>query len=216
MHLPSLVNLIPFPPRFFMKTLTSSCRPSRTSSTHLLPLALYHVIWRQPLSNLCWKSYHLTKIFWKTTVPFLTYHFCPTFSKRSCSTNISLISKKTTSAIPFSSLSSRTQHWDRFVTYCKRYSLHSRQWHHFCSSFVGSFCRFWHYWPPNSSLPPELFLAFSLLHSNGFSHTSQTDICPLQSITRLRHHHSSCTVCLRAQYWGPFFSSCILRLSPIS
>ena len=39
MHLPSLVNLIPFPPRFFMKTLTSSCRPSRTSSTHLLPLA---------------------------------------------------------------------------------------------------------------------------------------------------------------------------------
>ena len=76
MHLPSLVNLIPFPPRFFMKTLTSSCRPSRTSSTHLLPLALYHVIWRQPSSNLCWKSHHLTKIFWKTTVPFLTSHFC--------------------------------------------------------------------------------------------------------------------------------------------
>ena len=42
-----------------------------------------------------------------------------------------------------------------------------------------------------------LCLAFSLLHSNGFSHTSQTDIiCPLQSIARLRHHHSSCTVCL--------------------
>ena len=31
-------------PRFFTKTLTSSCRPSRTSSTHLLPLALYYVI----------------------------------------------------------------------------------------------------------------------------------------------------------------------------
>ena len=28
-----------------------------------------------------------------------------------------------------------------------------------------------------------LFLAFSLLHSNGFTHTSQTDINPLQSIT---------------------------------
>ena len=41
MHLPSLVNFIPFPPRFFIKTLTSSCRPSRTSLTHLLPLALY-------------------------------------------------------------------------------------------------------------------------------------------------------------------------------
>ena len=37
MHLSSLVNLIPSPPRFFMKTLTSSCRPPRTSSTHLLP-----------------------------------------------------------------------------------------------------------------------------------------------------------------------------------
>ena len=53
-----------------------------------------------------------------------------------------------------------------------------------------------------------LFLAFSLLHSNSFSHISQTDISPLQSITRLPHHHSSCTVCLRAQYWGPFSSSC--------
>ena len=43
-----------------------------------------------------------------------------------------------------------------------------------------------------------------------------TGISPLQSITRLRHHHSSCTVCLRAQYWGPFSSSCTLCLSPIS
>ena len=42
-----------------------------------------------------------------------------------------------------------------------------------------------------------LFLTFSQLHSNGFTHTSQTDISPLQSITRLHHHHSSCTVCLR-------------------
>ena len=42
------------------------------------------------------------------------------------------------------------------------------------------------------------------------------DISPLQSITHLRHHRSSCTVGLRAQYWGPFSSSCTLRLSPIS
>ena len=35
MHPPSLVHSIPFQLRFFMKTLTSSCRPSRTS-THLL------------------------------------------------------------------------------------------------------------------------------------------------------------------------------------
>ena len=82
--------------------LTSSCRPSRTSSTHLLPLALYYLIWRQPSSNLCWKSHHLTKTFWKTTIPFLTYLFCPKFLKKSFSTNFSPISKKTTSAIPFS------------------------------------------------------------------------------------------------------------------
>ena len=41
------------------------------------------------------------------------------------------------------------------------------------------------------------------------------DISPFQSITRLRHHHSSCTVCLRAQYWGPFSSSCFTPLSDI-
>ena len=76
--------------------------PSRTSSTHLLPPTLYHVIWRLPSSNLYWKSHHLTKIFWKTIVPFLTFHFCPKSLKRSFSTNFSPISKKTTSAVPFS------------------------------------------------------------------------------------------------------------------
>ena len=88
------------------------------------------------------------------------------------------------------------QHWDRFVTYCKRYSFRSGQWQHFCSSFVGSFCRFWLLTTKFSSPAWTLFLAFSLLHSSGFTHTSQTGISPLQSITRLRHHHSSCTVCL--------------------
>ena len=37
-----------------------------------------------------------------------------------------------------------------------------------------------------------------------FQSYSQTDISPLQSITRLPHHHSSCKVCLRVQDWGPF------------
>ena len=68
------------------------------SATHLLPLALYHVIWRQPSSNFFWKSHHLTKIFWKTTAPFLTFHFCPKSLKKSFSTNFSCISKKTTQA----------------------------------------------------------------------------------------------------------------------
>ena len=48
------------------------------------------------------KSHHLTKTFWKTTVPFLTHLFCPKFLKRSFSTNFSPISRKATSAIPFS------------------------------------------------------------------------------------------------------------------
>ena len=42
-----------------------------------------------------------------------------------------------------------------------------------------------------------------------------SDISPLQSKLRLRHHHSSWTVCLRVQYWGPFSSSCTLHLSDI-
>ena len=140
-----------------MKILTSSCQPSRTSSTHLLPLALYHLIWRQPSSNLCWKSHHLTKTFWKTTVPFLTYLFSVQNSWKSRSPQTSLPSPRKQPQQSLSvSLSSRMQHWDRFVTYCKWYSFHSGQWQHFCSSFVGSFCRFWHSWPQNSPLPPEL------------------------------------------------------------
>ena len=139
-----------------MKTLTSSCRPSRTSSIHLLPQALYHVIWRQPSSNLCWKSHHLTKIFWKTTVPFLTFHSVQNPGKsRHPQTSLPSPRKQHQQSL-LVSLSSRTQHWDRFVIYCKRYSLHSGQWQHFCSSLVGSFCRFWHYSPPNSPLPSGL------------------------------------------------------------
>ena len=59
-----------------------------------------------------------------------------------------------------------------------------------------------------------LILAFSLLHSSGFSHISLTDISPLQSITRLRYHHSSSTACLRAQYWGPVLF--VLYTTPLS
>ena len=54
-------------------------------------------------SNLCWKSHHLTNIFWKTTIPFLTFHFCPKSLKKSFSTIFSPVCKKT-SAIPFSQL----------------------------------------------------------------------------------------------------------------
>ena len=88
--------------------------PPRTSSIHLLPPTLYHVIWRLLSSNLYWKSHHLTKSFEK--LPSQSF-------KKSFSTNFSPISReKTTTQQTLSvSLSSRTQHRDSFVMYCKRY-----------------------------------------------------------------------------------------------
>ena len=96
------VNSIPFPPRFFMKTLTSSSADHherhRQHISHSVA-ALYHVIWRQPSLK---KPSLDIMIFWKTTVPVLTFHFCPKSLKKSFSANFFPISKKTTSAIPFS------------------------------------------------------------------------------------------------------------------
>ena len=94
-------NSIPYPPHFCMTILPSSCRPSPTSLTGLFLLTLYHVVWRLQLLNPCWKSYHLTRIFWKTTAPSLTSHFCLKSLKKSFFTNISPIFKQTTSATPF-------------------------------------------------------------------------------------------------------------------
>ena len=132
-----------------MKTLTSSCRPSQTSSTHLLPLALYHVVWRLPSSNLCWKSHHDKN---------LLKNYCPIskFPWKSRSPQTSLPSPRKQPQQPLSvTLLSRTRHRDHFVTCCKSYPLHSGQWQHLCSSFVRAFCSFWYYWPPNSPLTPE-------------------------------------------------------------
>ena len=176
MHLPSLVNLIPFPPRFFMETLTSSCRPSRTSSTHLLPLALYHVIWRQPSSNLCWKSHHLTKIIWKTTVPFLPFHY---FLSKILDI---VVLHKLLSHLQENNLSNPFQ-----SAYRAGYSTETvllrivndilSLWT--ITTFLFFFC--WIFLPLLALLTTKfsspawtLFLAFSLLHSNGFSHTYQS------------------------------------------
>ena len=190
-HLPGIVNLIAFPPCFFMKSLTWSCR-----STHLLPLALYHVIWRLPSLNLCWKSHHLTKIFWKTAAPFLIFHFSLKSLKKSFSTNFSLISKKKPSATPFSQ--PIEQDIDQRPFCYMLWRIFSPPWT--ITTFLFFFC--WIFLQLLTLLTTKffcptwtLFLAFSLLHSNGFSHISQTDVSPLRSVTHLHQHHSSCTEC---------------------
>ena len=81
--------------------------------------------------------------------------------------------------------SSRTQHRDRFVTCCKRYSLRSGQWQQAViekkKTFLFFFC--WIFLQRLTLLTTKfsspawtLFLSFSLLHSSDFSHISQTDI----------------------------------------
>ena len=173
MHLPSLVNLIPFPPCFFMKTLTSSCRPSRTSSTHLFPLALYHVIWRQPSSNLCWKSHCLTKIFKKNyrLISNLPFPF-KILEKVVLHKLLSHLQENNLNN-PFQS-AYRAGHSTETVLLRIVNDIFSA---HFCSSFVGSFCCFWHYWPPNSPLPPELCFWHSVYY------TPVVSLIPLRQIS---------------------------------
>ena len=101
------------------------------------------------------KKPSLDKNLLKNYRPISNLLFLSKILEKSRSPQTSLPSPKQPQQYLSVSLSSRTQHWDRFVTYCERYSLRSGQWH-FCSSFVWSFYRFWHYWPPNSPLPPEL------------------------------------------------------------
>ena len=121
------------------------------------------MIWRQPSSNLFWKSHHLTKIFWKTTAPFLTFISVQNPWKSGSPQNSVLSPRKQPQQSLSVSLSSRMQHRDCFVTCCKRYSLHSGQWQHLCSSFIWSFCSFWHYQPPNTPLLPVFGIQSTVL-----------------------------------------------------
>ena len=120
--------------------------------------------------------------------------------------------------------------WDRFVTYCKRYSIRSGQWQHFCrSSFVGSFCRFWHSWPPNSPLPPELFFFSFFWGGGGGGIQSTAALQWFQSFRSDRYqstwvNNSSSSPSQLISYGvpqgsvpgAPFSSSCTLHLSPRS
>ena len=55
----------------------------------------------------------------------------------------------------------------------------SGQWQHFCSLFGEDFWSFWHYWPPNSPLPPELCFWHSVYCT------------PVVSLIPLRHQSTS-------------------------
>ena len=217
MHLPSLVNLIPFPPRFFMKTLTSSCRPSWTSSTHLLPLALYHVIWRQPSSNLCWKSHHLTKIFLKNYRPISNLPFLSKLLEKVVLHKLLSHLQENNFSNPFQSayrighstetvllrivndILSALDNDNISVLLLDLSAAFDTTDHQILLSRLNSVF----------GIPSTALQWFHSYFSDRYQST------PV-NITRIRHHHSSCTVCLRAQYWGPFSSSCTLRLSPIS
>ena len=176
------MNLIPFPPCFFIKILTSFCWPS---STHLLPLVLYHVIWRLPSSNLCWNSHHLPKIFWKTTTPFLTFNFCPKPLKKLFTTN-------------FSPISYQAGHSTEIVLLLiVNDILFTRE--HFCSSFVGSFGSFWHYWPPNSPLRLVHYTSLRYSYKHSVNHQLFVDDAqlqkstPLSEVTNLTKELDACT-----------------------
>ena len=204
MHLPSLVNLIPFPTTLLYETLTSSCRPSRTSSTHLLPLALYHVIWRQPLSNLCWKKPSLDKNLLKNYRPISNLPFLSNILEK-------IVLYKHLSHLQENNLSNPFQ-----SAYRAGYSTETvllRILNDILSALDNdniSVLLFLDLSAAFDTIGHQIllsrlncFLAFSLLHSSGFTHTSQTDISPLQSITRLRHHHSSMYCVPQGSVLGP-------------
>ena len=211
--LPSLVNSIPFPPRF-MKTLTSSCRPSRTSSTHLLPLALYHVIWRLPSSNLCWKSHHLTKNLLKNYCPISNLPFLSKILEKIVLHKLLYHLQENNLSNPFHS-AYRAGHSTETVLL------------RIVNDILSA--------PDNDNISVLLLLDLSaafntidhqilLSRLNSVFGIQSTALQWFQSYlsdryqstsvnnSRLRHHHSSCTMCLRAQYWGLF----VLYTIPLS
>ena len=159
------------------------------------------------------KSHHFTKIFWKIIALSLTFPFWPKSMKKLFSANCSPMSKKTFLSKPFQS--SRTQHRDRFVTYCKQYFLRSEQWQHFCSSFVGAFCSFWHYWPFSSPLPPVFGIQSECMAIRWF-HLYLSDRYDSTSVNNSSSSPSQFMHGVPQGYWGQFSSSCTLHFFPIS
>ena len=187
-HLPNLVNSIPFPPHFSTKIM------------FVLLLALHHVMWRLLLENLFWKSPDLTNLlenYHHTDLPFL----CKIVEKVILH-KIFPISKKTTSAIPFSQpvrqYAAPRLFWTLNLVMSLLHSsgvnlvlslLHSNGVNLVLSllhsSGVNLILSLLHSSGVN--------LVLSLLHSSGVSHISQI---PVPSATYFHHHHISCFLTL--------------------
>ena len=193
-----------------MTVLTSSSQPSPTSSTHLSPLALYHVIRRLQLWNPCWKRHHLTRIFWKkyrriSNLPFLS----KILEKVVLHKRLSHL-QANNPCNPFQSVYRAGHSSETVLLRVVNDTLSALDNDNISVLLLLDLSAAF-----LSSPASALFLVFSLLHSNGLSHISLRDVSSLQWITHPRHHRSSRMVCLRARCWGPFSLSSTLHSSDI-
>ena len=76
----------------------------------------------------------------------------------------------------------------------------------------GNGCKWYWTMPPL----PAVSKSGAQCHGSVVLSVTVSQHLPVKSVIHLYHHYSSSTVCLRAQYWDPFSSSCTLHLSPIS
>ena len=178
-------------------------------------LALYYVSWRLPLSNFCWKSHYLTKNLLKIYCPISNLPFLSRILEKVILHKLLSHLQKNNLSNPFQSAYQAGHSTETVLLGIVNDILSALD-----SDTI-------------SVLLLDLSAAFDTIdHQILLSHLNSvwgiqstalqwfqsylSDISPLLSITHLRHNHSSCTVCLRAQYWGPFSSSCTLHLSLIS
>ena len=161
------------------------------------------------------KKPSLDKNLLKNYRPVSNLPFLSKILENSFSTNFSPISKKTISATPFS-LPTEQDTAQRLFCYVLQ-MIFSSLWT--MTTFLFFFC-----WIFLQLTTDRQILLSSLNFALGIQSTALqwfpsyfSDRYQSTSVNiRLRHHHSSSTVYLRAQYWGPFSSSCTLLLSPIS
>ena len=157
-----------------MKTLTSSCRPPQTSSTHLLPLALYQTaIVRSPLQKPSFNKSLLKNYRVISNLPFLSK-----ILEKSLLHNLSHNQENHLSN-PFQSTYQAGHSTETVMLRIVNDKLRSGQWKLFCSSFAGSFCSFWHY-IDHQILLPRLNSVFGIVYC-----------IPVVSVITLRYQSTS-------------------------